>query len=173
MRVLRVHAPGTPRGLAERVGRAIVEFNQGLDIRLRFLAIGIEETVIDAESAAAAADGVAAELARRQPDAVVVLGDGPAALAAAACAARAGRAVVRVGAGRRDGALADESRAIDRLAALHLVHGAAAAKALDEEGLTAQRVDVGDAEDAASGERIVRALSRARRAAQGGTSGGA
>jgi alkyl hydroperoxide reductase subunit AhpF len=172
MRVLRVHAPGTPRGLAERVGRAVVEFNRGLDIRLRFLSIGIEETVIDVESSPAAATAVAASLAECVPDVVVVFGDGPAALAAAVCAARGGAIVVRAGAGRREGPAADEARAIDRLAALHLVHGAECAKVLDDEAVAGQRVDVGDADDPASGERIVRALSRARRAAQGGTTGG-
>jgi len=172
MRVLRIHAPGTPRGLADRVGRAVVDFNRGLDIRLRFLSIGIEETVIEAESAASAADGVAAALRGSNPDLVVVFGDGPAALAAAACAARAQTIVVRAGAGRRDGPAADEARAIDRLSALHLVHDAAGAKVLEEESVPGQRVDVGGADDPASGERIVRALSRARRAAQGGTTGG-
>jgi len=172
MKLLRVHAPGTPDGLAERVGRAVVEFNRGLDIRLRFLSIGIEETVVDVASAAGAADAVAAALRERAPDLVVVFGDGPAALAAAACAARAHVVVVRAGAGRRDGPAADEARAIDRLAALHLVHGPAFAKVLEDEAAAGQRVDVGDAGDPASGERIVRALSRARRAAQGGTTGG-
>jgi UDP-N-acetylglucosamine 2-epimerase len=155
------------------VGRAVVEFNRGLDIRLRFLSIGIEETVLDVTSAAAAADGVAAALRGSAPDLVVVFGDGPAALAAAACAARAQAVVVRAGAGRREGLAADEARAIDRLAALHLVHDATGAKVLEEESVPGQRVDVGGADDPASGERIVRALSRARRAAQGGTTGGA
>jgi len=172
MRVLRVHAPGTSRGLADRVGRAVVDFNRSLDIRLRFLSIGIDETVIDVESAAAASDAVAAAVRASAPDIVIVFGDGPGALAAAACAARGHCVVVRAGAGRREGPAADEARAIDRLAALHLVHGAAAARILEDEAVAGQRVDVGDADDPASGERIVRALSRARRAAQGGTTGG-
>jgi UDP-N-acetylglucosamine 2-epimerase len=173
MRVLRIHAPGTPRGLADRVGRAVADFNRALDIRLRFLSIGIEETVLDVDSAAGAAESVAAALAERAPDVVVVFGDGPAALAAAACAARGRVVLARAGAGRREGPAADEARAIDRLASLHLVHAAECAKILEDEAVAGQRVDVGGAEDPSSGERIVRALSRARRSAQGGTTGGA
>src|SRR6185503_5851476 len=76
MRVLRVHAPGTPTAVAEAVGRAAVEFNRGLDIRLRFLSIGIEETVVEVADAADAAERVAAALAERPSDAVVLFGEG-------------------------------------------------------------------------------------------------
>jgi alkyl hydroperoxide reductase subunit AhpF len=173
MKVLRVHAPGTPSAVADAVGRAAVEFNRGLDIRLRFLSIGIEETVLVVEDAAGAAESVSAAVNERAPDAVVLFGDGAAALAAATTAARARTALVRVGAGRRDGADGDAARAIDRLAALLIVDGSAAAAALDAENVSAPRVDVGDFADPAAGEKIVRAVSRARRGSTGGGAVGA
>jgi len=173
MKVLRVHAPGTPTAVADAVGRAAVEFNRGLDIRLRFLSIGIEETVLVVADAAQAAEAVAAAVNERAPDAVVLFGDGAAALAAATSAARSTTALVRVGAGRRDGADGDAARAIDRLAALLIVDGAAAAAALDAESVGATRVDVGPFDDPAAGEKIVRAVSRARRGTSGGSAGGA
>jgi UDP-N-acetylglucosamine 2-epimerase len=172
MRVLRIHAPATPPALAESVGRAVREFNRGLDIRLRFLSIGIDETVLDVKDAAQAAEAVSAELSRSAPDVVILFGDGAAALAAASCAVRERALLVRAGAGRRDGPDADASRAIDRIAAVHLVHGPAAAAALDAESAGGTRVDVGAAEDPAAGEKIVQALSRARRASPGGNTGG-
>lgn len=172
MKVLRVEAPGTSPGVAASVGRAVAEFNRGLDIRLRFLSIGIEDSVVQASEAASAADAVAAAIAASAPDLVVLFGDGPAALAAAGVAIRSNAMLVRVGAGRRDGESADAARAIDRLAAIHLVHDAAAVAALDAESAPGQRIDIGDAADPAAGERIVRALSRARRTAQNRTTGG-
>jgi hypothetical protein len=173
MKVLRVHAPGTSTAVADAVGRAAVEFNRGLDIRLRFLSIGIEETVVEVKDAADAAEAVAAAVSERAPDAVVLFGDGAAALAAATSAARGRTALVRVGAGRRVGADADSARAIDRLAALLIVDGPAAAAALDAENLVVPRVDVGDFEDPSAGEKIVRAVSRARRGSAAGGAGGA
>ncbi len=171
MRVLRVHAPGTPPAVADAVGRAVVDFNRGLDIRLRFLSIGIEETVVEIGDAAGAAETVSQAAGRLAPDAVVLFGDGPAALAAAAAAARSKAPLVRVGAGRRVGVDADAARAIDRLAALLVVDGAAAAAALAAENLAAPCVEVGGFADAAAADKIVRAVSRARRAGPG--SGGA
>jgi len=173
MKVLRVHAPGTPTAVAAAVGRAAVEFNRGLDIRLRFLSIGIEETVLEVSDVAGAAESVSAAMSERAPDAVVLFGDGAAALAAATCAVRGHTALVRVGAGRRDGADADSARAIDRLAALLIVDGPAAAAALDAEEVAAPRVDVGGFDDPAAGEKIVRAVSRARRGGTSGSAGGA
>ena len=172
MKVLRILAPGTPPRLADAVRRAVVEFNRGLDIRLRFLSIGIEETVIEAADSAAASDAVTQAMRSTAPDVVVVLGEGAAALAAATAAVRERATLVRVGAGRREGSDADASRAIDRIASVLLHAGPAAAAALDAEGLTAHRIDIGDPGDPAAGERIVRALARARRAAQGGASPG-
>jgi hypothetical protein len=172
MKVLRVHAPGTPADLAEIVRRAVVEFNRGLDIRLRFLAIGVDETVLEVADAAGAAESVSAAIKQHAPDVVVVFGDGPAALAAATCAVREGAVLVRAGAGRRQGRGADEARAIDRMSTLLLIHEPADAATLDAEGATGPRVEVGPAADPAAGERIVRALSRARRASPGGAPGG-
>lgn len=173
MKVLRVQAPGTPRELAESVARAVVEFNRGLDIRLRFLSIGIEETVVEVDDAAGSAESVAIAMRETAPDVVVLFGEGAAALAAATIAVRERAVLVRGGAGRRHGPNADADRAIDRLAAVHLVHGAADARNLESEGATGQTIDVGAAGDPAAGERVVRALSRARRSAHGGTTGGA
>lgn len=171
MRVLRVHAPGTPRALAERVGRAVSEFNRGLDIRLRFLAIGIDETVLDVSDEAQALEAVAAAAQRLAPDVVVVFGEGPPALAATAAAARTRAVVARAGAGRRDGPEADAARAADRLASLHLVESGEHADALEAEGVPGRRVEVGAADAPDAGERIVRALSRARRGSQDVTTG--
>jgi hypothetical protein len=172
VRVLRIHAPGTPGDLAAGVGRAVVEFNRGLDIRLRFLSIGIEETVIEVADAAGSAESVALAIRTGLPDVVVLFGEGAPALAAATIAVRERAVLVRGGAGRRDGPHADADRAIDRLATVHLVHCAAEARNLESEGCAAQAIDVGAAGDPAAGERVVRALSRARRSARGGTTGG-
>jgi hypothetical protein len=170
MKVLRVHAPGAPRALAEQVGRAVADFNRGLDIRLRFLSIGIDESVLEL-GAEGAADALAAATQRR-PDAVVVLGGGAEAVAAATSAAAAGIAVVRVGAGRRAGPDPDAARAVDRLAAVLLVHDAECARALQAEGVTGLVVDVGPEDGPSAAARIVEAVSRARRAARGGLTGG-
>jgi UDP-N-acetylglucosamine 2-epimerase len=171
MKVLRVHAPGVPGALAERVGRAVADFNRGLDIRLRFLSIGIDESVIAVEGPGAA-DAVTASMETR-PDVIVVLGDGAEAVAAATSASRAGIAVVRVGAGRRGGTDPDAARAVDRLAAVLLVHDAAAARALASEGAAGLVVDVGAEDDPSAAVRIVEAVSRARSSARGGWTGGA
>ena len=171
MKVLRVHAPGASRSLAERVGAAVADFNRGLDIRLRFLSIGIDESVIEVDGAGAA-DAVTAAMETR-PDVLVLLGGGAEAVAAATSASRAGIAVVRVGAGRRAGTDPDAARAIDRLAAVLIVHDAAAARALAAEGVTGLVVDVGGQDDPSAAVRIVEAVSRARRSARGGWTGGA
>lgn len=172
MRVLRIHAPGTHAGLAAVIGRAVVEFNRSLDIRLRFLSIGIDETVLDVADAAGSAEAVALAIRSGTPDVVVLFGDGAPALAAATIAVRDRAVLVRGGAGRREGPHSDTDRAIDRLATVHLVHGPAEARNLESEGCAAQAIDVGAAGDPAAGERVVRALSRARRSARGGTTGG-
>lgn len=128
--------------------------------------------MIEVEDAAGSAVAVDAAIRERMPDVVLLLGEGAAALAAATTACRAGAVLVRSGAGRREGAHADTDRAIDRLASVHLVSRAADAGRLAEEGCSKQAIDVGAAGDPAAGERIVRALSRARRSAHGGTTGG-
>ena len=96
------------------------------------------------------------------PEFAVVLGDGEAALAAAAAVVRGGVVLVRVGAGHREGPHADTARAIDHLAAVRLVHAAAALRILEAEDLAARGEDVGARDDPETGTRIVRALSRAR-----------
>jgi hypothetical protein len=171
MRVLRVHAPGASRALAERVGRAVADFNRGLDIRLRFLSIGIDEVVVEVKDVPTAEDAVGAAAGPR-PDAVVLFGEGAAAVAAASVAARAGIAVVRVGAGRRGGPDPDAARAADRLAGVLLVHDAECARALQAEGAPGLVVEVGAEDDPMAAGRIVEAVSRARRGARGGSTGG-
>ena len=168
MRILRIHAPGTDPALAEAVGDAVRVFNSELDIRLRFLAIGIEEQIVEVGDPAHAAEAVATAVRRHTPEAVVLMGDGETAVAAAASVKRSGSALVRVGAGGRGGPHADAARAVDRLATLLLAHGEEAMTVLETEELTEGRHDVGPANDPETGARIVRALCRARRANQGG-----
>jgi hypothetical protein len=136
VRLLTVAAPG---GAAARdaVSPALRAWTKGLDIRLRFLNIGIEERVLDLPPGSAEAAGVAVErdLASFRPDVLLLHGGGDAALGAALAAARAGIPVVRSAAGRRDGAAADAERAADRLAAALLAADAPARDALAAEGL--------------------------------------
>jgi UDP-N-acetylglucosamine 2-epimerase len=144
VRLLTVVAPGG--GAArEAVSAALSAWTRGLDIRLRFLNIGIEETVLELDGAAGPGEPAAAALAsveralrRAAPAAVLLHGRGPAALAAAVSAAKAGVPVVRTGAGARDGPGADEDRAADRLGAVLLAAGPAALEALRAEGLAAE-----------------------------------
>ena len=167
MKVLRVQAPGADAGVVASVDAAMRAFNASLDIRLRFLSIGIEATSIDVSDAASAAEAVGAALAARDgraagADAVVLIGGGAPAVAVASTALRARVPVLRVGAGERviD---AGPSRATDRLCPVLLVHGEAQVLVLRDEGVTAEIEDVGPADAAATGDRIVRALTRARR----------
>jgi hypothetical protein len=168
MKVLRIHAAGTDPELAASVSSAVDSFNRGIDIRLRFLSIEIDETVVEApdpESAAA----VVGELVRTsRPALCVLLGHGVAALAAGAAAVRVGARLVRVGAGCRQGEGADAERAMDRLASVCLVFDEAAFAALADEGLSDRGRRVGSQREPRVGERIVGELARARRAAQGG-----
>ena len=147
-----------------------------LDIRLRFLSIGIEETVTEASESAAGASGVgvaAAVRAARARRRSSCLGDGP-------VAARRGRDVRGA---RTDGARARRrwasaatalvhgrlrARAIDRLAArCTFVHDAAGAKVLEEEsvsgsGWTSAALTIPSASGSSG-------LCRGPQAAQGGT----
>lgn len=168
MRILRIHAPGTDEGLARALGEAVVAFNRGLDIRLRFLSVGIDEQVVAVEQAAHAAESVGEALRTGGIEMAVLFGDGEAALSAAAAVGRAQSVLVRVGSGVRVGAGADTSRAIDRIAAVRLALGPEAAAALADEGLDPPGENVGAADDPETAGRIVKALSRARRQARGG-----
>lgn len=167
MRVVRVHAPGAEEVLAAAVAEAVRAFNGALDIRLRFLAIGIEETVLAVADAASAAEAVGAALESREgrtgADVVLILGDGDAAVAAATVARRAQVPALRVGAGDRPGPDPGAARAVDRICSVLLARGAEAVRTLREEGVTGEIEDVGEPGDPATGERIVRALARARR----------
>ena len=161
MRLLTATAPGGEE--ARRAASVALEaWTRGLDIRLRFLNIGIEETVLvlpDAsgpgEPAAAALLASEEAIARCRPAVLLLHGGGTAALAAAVSAAKAGVPVVRTGAGRRDGPTADEERAADRLAAVRLAA---------EEGLRSLR-DEGLPAEPFTPEAAVRAVLRLQREA--------
>ena len=157
MRILTVVAPGGGE-MRESVSLAVNAWTRGLDIRLRFLNIGLEETVLvlpsgrgPAEPAAAGLEAVEQAISRLRPGAVLLHGGGPAALAAAVTAAKAGVPVVRTGAGRRDGPDGDAERAADRLATVRASADAAALAVLRDEGLDGTE---------GSPEEVVKALVR-------------
>jgi UDP-N-acetylglucosamine 2-epimerase len=160
VRLLTLVAPGGD-GTRAALSGALAAWTRGLDIRLRFLEMGVEETVLaldagEGRDAAAALASVERALARERPSVAVLHGRGPAALAAAVTASKAGLPLVRVGAGLRDGASADEDRAADRLASERFAAGEAALEALRAEGLSAE---------AWSPEAAVRAVIRLHREA--------
>ena len=169
MRVVRVHAPGADDALAAAVTDAVRAFNAALDIRLRFLSIGIEETVLAVAEAASAAETVDGALTGRGgapgADVVLILGTGEAAVAAATAARRAQVPALRVGAGERGGSdsEAGAGRALDRLCNVLLARGEGPVRVLREEDVPGEIEDVGEPGDPATGERIVRAIARARR----------
>lgn len=159
MRLLTVVAPGGARTRAA-VSGALAAWTRGLDIRLRFLNIGVEESVVElagagpGEPPAPALASVEEAIGRHRPAVVLLHGRGAEALAACVSAAKAGVPVVRTAAGLRDGASSDEDRAADRLAAALLAPGAAEAAALEAEGLECE---------AFSPEAAVRAVIRVQR----------
>ena len=144
MKLLTVTAPGGA-ATREAVSGALTAWTKGLDIRLRFLNIGVEEAHLaleetsgPGEPAAAALLAVERAVAKERPGVVLLHGGGPAALAAAVTASKAGLPVVRTAAGRRDGPWGDEERAADRLSAVLLAPDAAALEALRAEGLAGE-----------------------------------
>ena len=160
MKILRVLSADADETLAQRVRDAVASFNRGLDIRLRFLSIVVEDRelfVDDAESAAAA---VGAALAADAPAIVLVQGDDTAALAAATLAARGERVVAHLGAGSRSGPHADVARAIDRICGLLLAVGDGAHERLAEEGLGARAVRLVDGPEI--GNQVIKAVRAER-----------
>ena len=135
MKILRLVTPGADPALAEQLRDAIQAFNRGLDIRLRFLSIFLEDEELRLEDAESAAERTAEALDAARPSVVIVHGDGPAALAAATIAARGDAVLAHLGAGERGGDDADTARAVDRLCGLLLPVGETALGALDSEGL--------------------------------------
>ncbi|HEU4394352.1 MAG TPA: UDP-N-acetylglucosamine 2-epimerase [Planctomycetota bacterium] len=140
MKLLTVVAPGGEEA-RRAVSVALGAWTRGLDIRLRFLNIGFEERVVVLEATKGPGEPAAAALLaseraidREKPAVVLLHGGGPAALAAAVSAAKAGVPVVRTAAGDRRGPGADEERAADRLATVRLAPEEALA-ALRDEGL--------------------------------------
>ena len=138
MRLLTVVAPGG-EGTRATVSAALAAWTRGLDIRLRFLNIGVEEEALAVPAPAEALAAVEAALLRVRPAVVLLHGTGPAALAAAVSAAKSAVPFVRTAAGIRDGAAADEDRAADRLAAALLAPGPGELEALAAEGLAGER----------------------------------
>ncbi len=160
MKILRVHAPGTDAALAKAIGAAVASFNADLDIRLRFLSIGVDEIVLDVATAEDAAASVGRALASGAADVVVLLGGGEAGLAAAAAVVRAQIPLFRIGAGRR-GSDGGASRGIDHLASCRLALSAADAAVLASEGVDVAETMSGGTTDE-TGAAIVRAVTRRR-----------
>jgi len=165
MRVLRVLAAGADDGLSDVLRAAFRAFNRELDIRLRFLAIGIDERVLTVGDAASSAEGVDGALADFGPEYVVLDGDGAGALAAATTVARHHIPLVRLRAGRRDGEHADAARAVDRIATVLIAHDADCTARLADEGLEGHVAPAG--EDV--GMTVIRTLRRLRQRGGGGT----
>jgi UDP-N-acetylglucosamine 2-epimerase len=153
LRLLTVVAPGGEDSRAA-VSTALAAWTRGLDIRLRFLNIGVEEEVLALPVPGNALAAVEEALARRRPAVVLLHGGGPAALAAAVSAGKAGVPVVRTAAGLREGASGDEERAADRLSASLLARDGGGLRALAAEGLAAE---------AFTPEAAVRAVIRLQR----------
>jgi UDP-N-acetylglucosamine 2-epimerase len=129
---------------------AMERWNRGLDIRLRFLNIGIEETVIQLDEVAGAGETEASGLEQVEqaivdlaPNVLLLHGHGPAALAAAVSASKSGVTILRTGAGRRDGEISAIECACDRLASALVVEGEIGHEALLADGL-ADLVTVAD-----------------------------
>jgi hypothetical protein len=166
VRILAVTAPGG-EARARALSGAVAAWNRGLDIRLRFLAIGVEEASFVLPGGAGAAEGlvaVDAAVARERPALLVLHGSGPGALAAAISAARSAVPVLRTGSGERGGPTEEEDRAVDRLATVRCADGPAALENLRAEGLGEGSLVAGDPADPAAVERALQALLRALRA---------
>jgi len=165
MRVLRILAPSADEALAQQVRDAVLAFNRGLDIRLRFLSIMVEDRELRLSDPESAVELVGTALADAWPTVILVQGDDETALAAATVAARSGDAVVaHLGAGVRAGDHADASRAIDRVCGLLLPLADDASATLREEGL-AERVtalDVGSPPRQELGHQVIKALRAER-----------
>lgn len=163
MRVLRVHTEHADPAVTGAVDHAIQRFNRGLDVRLRFLSIGIEDAVVRPGEGVEVAAEIDAALDRHQPEIVLIVGSGAAAPAAATVAARRRVRTVRLGAGNRSGPHADYERATDRVCTWRLCLDRAALSRLEEEGLGADSSVVGDSDSSTMADRVVDALSRIRR----------
>ncbi len=164
MRVLRVLAPGHDVALTALVSDAVAAFNRGVDIRLRFLSIHIEETQVTVTEPDEAAELVNAAIDRDRPAVAILEGHGETALSAAAACVRRNVPLSRLGAGDRRGATADSARGIDRLASQLLVLDDEAAATLVEEALTSGVTSV-QGDDV--GSNVIKAL-RVLRTRRGG-----
>ncbi len=165
MKVLRVQADGVDEPLSAALRQAFQAFNRGLDIRLRFLAIGIDERVLTVGDAASAAERVDGAITEFGAEYMVLDGDGEGALAAATAAARRHVPLVRLRAGRRDGDHADAARAVDRIATILIASNAASVALLADEGLEGHVAPAGEE----VGKTVIRMLRRLRQRGGGGT----
>jgi len=168
MKLLRILCPGHDPAASSALRDGVAAFNRGLDIRLRFLSIGIEDREITVTDGTSAATQVENELDAFAPDAVVLLGHGAAAVSAATLSARRPMVLARLGSGVRDGPSADAARAVDHLSAVLLVLDDACEAALRAEGLgdriarVARPDDSGAAGNSDFGRNVIMALRAAR-----------
>ena len=167
MKILRVIAPGSDPSLQAAMGEAITSFNRGVDIRLRFLSIHVDQVELIVDEPGSAAARVDEAITLHRPAVALLDGDGETALASAAACVRRGVPLARLRAGRRDGADADAARGVDRLAGQLLTLDDAAHGRLVEEGLADKAVRIDEADPVAVGTAVIRAL-RGLRARPGG-----
>jgi len=168
MKLLRILCPGYDGTASDALRDAVAAFNSGLDIRLRFLAIGVEDRELVVEDGPDAAAEVESRLDAFAPDAVVLFGNGAAAVAAATMAVRGAATLARFGAGFRAGPEADTARAVDHLATVLLVVDDTSEATLRDEGLADRIARVADAGDGGHlrdtdfGRNVIKALRAAR-----------
>ena len=162
MRLLRVLCHDHDPRDADALRSAIGEFNRGLDIRLRFLSIGIEDREVEVDAGDEAAVAVERALEDRPADAVIVLGNGAEAVAATTFAVRCVPVVAHWDAGRREDAAADTRRAVDHLSTLLLVRGDEADAVLRAEGLADRIARVAAPDAPEFGRDVINALRAAR-----------
>jgi hypothetical protein len=141
MKILTVTLPGA-EGARDAVSASLADWNRGIDIRLRFLNIGIEETRLDlepgadiGEDCAVALERVETAIARERPVLILLHGGGAPALSVAVTAAKATVPLFRTSAGMRGGPFDGEERGADRLATVRMAAGSAALAELVEENL--------------------------------------
>jgi UDP-N-acetylglucosamine 2-epimerase len=167
MKILRVLAPDADPSQVGQVRDAVQAFNRGLDIRLRFLAIVVEDRELQVDEPETAAETVGAALAAYGPSVVLVQGADEAALAAATVAAREDVLLARLGAGSRDGPAADVARAVDHLCGLLIVLDDEASASLASEGLADRVLRLEEGPDL--GDQVIKALRAERVRRRGDT----
>ena len=135
MRVLRVLSPDADEPLAQSVREGVRAFNRGLDIRLRFLSIVVEDSELRVADPESAAELMGRSLEEFAPTVVLVQGGDASALAAATLAARTDAVVAHLAAGDRGVDDVDTARALDHVCGLLLALGESEMQVLRDEGL--------------------------------------